>query len=252
MGTGTARRPPSQFEQLGLKPDRGVLGTLIVLGVITVFFEVGGRAAQSLYGHVVLTPALGIGPEPWQILTSGFVTPTLSQLLMTAISMIFFGNQIEARYGARAFLKVFIGGGIAATLAAAIVGRLIAPDVPVPTALATGTALLMAFGSGWSQQRVMAYGAAEMRASTLAWVFLGVNVLFILFGVRQMGVVNVILMLSAIAGAGVAGWFLIKSPGGRSGGLRDGLDRVRLWRLRRRYTVLQGGRGGRNDKTYLN
>jgi hypothetical protein len=110
----------------------------------------------------------------------------------------------------------------------------------------------MAFGAGWSHQRVMAYGAAEMRASSLAWVFLGINVLFILVQGRQMGMVMMLLMLAAVGGAAAAGWFLMKLPGGRSGGLRTSLDRVRLWRLRRRYTVLQGGRGERDDKRYLN
>jgi membrane associated rhomboid family serine protease len=237
---------------LGLKPDRGVLGTMIVLAVITVFFELGGRAAQLVLPHVILTPALGLGREPWQLLTSGFIHPSFGDLLMTAIMLIFFGNQLEARFGASTFLKVYIGGGIAATLAAALVGRLIAPEMHVPTAMATSTALLMAFGAGWSHQRVMAYGAAEMRASSLAWVFLGINVLFILVQGREMGVVKMVVLLSAIAGAAAAGWFLMKLPGGgKSGGLRGSIDRMRLWRLRRRYTVLQGGRDDK-DKRYLN
>jgi membrane associated rhomboid family serine protease len=243
---GMARRPPSQWQQLGLKPDRGVLGMLIALALITAFFELGGMRAAEVLRHVLLTPGLAIGPEPWQLVTSGFIHPSFGDLLMTAIMLIFFGNQIEQRFGAATFLKIYIGGGVAASVAAAVVGRLIAPGTPVLTSMATSTALLMAFGAGWRRQPVMAYGMAEMRASSLAWVFLGINMLVIVAQFRSLGMVGVIVMLAA-------GWFLVTSAGGKSGGgLRESLDRMKLWRLRRRYRVLDGGRSGRNDKTYLN
>jgi len=226
---------------------------LIALALITAFFELGGMRAAEVLRHVLLTPALAIGPEPWQLVTSGFIHPSFGDLLMTGIMLIFFGNQIEQRFGAAAFLKIYIGGGVAASVAAAVVGRLIAPGTPVLTSMATSTALLMAFGAGWRRQPVMAYGMAEMRASSLAWVFLGINMLVIVAQIRSLGLVGVIVMLAAVGGAAAAGWFLVLSAGGKSGGgLRESLDRMKLWRLRRRYRVLDGGRSGRNDKTYLN
>jgi membrane associated rhomboid family serine protease len=235
---------------LGLKPDRGVLGMLIALALITAFFELGGIVAAQVLEHVILTPRLAIGREPWQLLTSGFIHPTFGDLLMTAIMLIFFGNQLEQRFGAATFVKVYAGGAVAATLAAALVGRLIAPDAHIPTSMATSTALLMAFGAAWRGQPTMAYGMAQMRASSLAWIFLGINVLVIIAQGRSLGLVGVILMLSAIGGAAAAGWFLVSTPGGgKSGGLRGSLDRMKMWRLRRRYRVLNGGR---DDKRYLN
>src|SRR3954467_4784536 len=110
MGMGTARRPPSQWQSLGLKPDRGVLSLLIALAVMTLFFELGGARAGQLLEHLIVVPRLAIGPEPWQILTSGFIHPPFGDLLMTAIMLIFFGNQLEARFGAKTFLKVYAGG----------------------------------------------------------------------------------------------------------------------------------------------
>ena len=50
--------------------------------------------------------------------------------------LIFFGNPLEQRLGARGFWKIFVGGVIGGSLLAALVGRLFAPDVPLSGAAA--------------------------------------------------------------------------------------------------------------------
>lgn len=242
-------RGPSQWQLLGLKPDRGVIAAMIALAVVWIAFAVGGAVVQAFYvEHLMLTPRLGLGREPWQLLSSGFVHVRGADLVWTAVGLIFFGNPIEQQLGERAFWRVFIGGAIASAVAAAVVGRFVLPDQPIPVTMGSTTALLMAFGAAWRSQPVMAYGVAQMRASALAWVFLGITVLMVLLA--GMPWRATLVELGAVAGAAAAGWVLASRGG--VGGLRGSLDKMRMWRLKRRYRVLSGGRSAHDDKRYLN
>ncbi len=237
-------RGPSQWRQLGLKPERSVIAAMIGLTVIWLALRLVG--SMALYRHVLLTPRLAIGREPWQLLSSGFVHLGLGQLVMTLVMLIFFGNPIEQMMGERAFWRVFAGGAVGGALAAGLVGRLIAPDAMVPIYIASTTGLLMAFGAAWRGQPVMAYGIAQMRASTMAWIFFGISVVSVLAQIEDVSWRIVVLELAGLAGAAAAGWFLAGGQG-RGGSLRDSFDRLRMWRLRRRYRVLTGGRDARDQ-----
>ncbi len=132
---------------MGLKPDRGVIGAMVALTLIWLVFAASGSAVRLFYiEHLVLKPRLAFGPEPWQLLTSGFVNLQLRDVFFVAVSLIFFGNPIEQQLGARTFWKVFIGGAIGGAIFAAGFGRLIAPDTHVTGSQPAVTALLMAFG----------------------------------------------------------------------------------------------------------
>lgn len=243
-------RGPSQWQLMGLKPDRGVIAAMVGLTVVWLIFALGGVVVQQLYAeHLALTPRLGLGREPWQLLTSGFVHLRGSDLVWSLVGLLFFGNPIEQQLGERAFWKVFVGGAVAAAIGAAAVGRLLSPDGVVLVTLGSTTALLMAFGAAWRGQPVMAYGVAQMRATSLAWVFLGITVLMVLFSGLPWRAMLV--ELGAVGAAAAAGWFLT-ARGGGFGNMRGSLDRVRLWRLKRRYRVLSGGRSAHDDKRYLN
>src|SRR5262245_12825303 len=171
-------RRPSQFQLMGLKPDRSVIAALVGLTVIWLAFALGGDLVKEFYErHLLVTPNRALGPEPWQLLTGGFIHLRLGELFMTAVMLIFFGNPIEQQMGEGAFWKIFIGGNIAAALAAALVGRLLAPHIPMPLSSAGTSALLLGFGAAWGSQPVMAYGLAQMRARTMAFIFFGITVI---------------------------------------------------------------------------
>lgn len=235
---------------MGLKPDRGVIAAMIGLAVVWLFFAVGGPVVQAFYAeHLILTPRLGLGREPWQLLTSGFVHVRGADLVWTVVGLLFFGNPIEQQLGERAFWKVFVGGAIAGAIGAALLGRFLLPGVAIPVTMGSTTALLMAFGAAWRTQPVMAYGVAQMRASSLAWVFLGITVLMVLLSGLPWRAVAV--ELAAVLAAAAAGWFLT-ARGGGFGNMRGSFDRMRMWRLKRRYRVLSGGRSAHDDNRYLN
>jgi membrane associated rhomboid family serine protease len=229
-----------------------VIAALVGLTVIWLAFALGGDLVKAFYvRHLLVTPNHALGREPWQLLTGGFIHLRLGELFMTAVMLIFFGNPIEQQMGEGSFWKIFIGGGIAGALAAAILGRLIMPGLPIPLSAAATSALLLAFGAAWRGQPVMAYGLMQMRATTMAFIFFGITVISCLVRLDDLPWQIVVVELAALCGAAAAGWFLA-TRGGGGGGIGRSIDRMRMWRLKRRYRVLTGGRDSRDDKRWLN
>ena len=90
-----------------------------------------------------------------------------------------------------------------------------------------------------------------MSATTMTWIFVGINALSYLQVMRvdwRIGVIG----LCAMTGAALAGWLLSRRGGISLSGLGGSFDRMRMWRLKRRYRVLTGGRDSRDDKRWLN
>jgi membrane associated rhomboid family serine protease len=249
------RRSRSQFraamEQYGLVPDRGVISILVVLGVIWLAVRLSGDMLTPIVTHLVLQPARAIGPEPWQLVTNFFINPRLSDILMAAVTLLFFGNAVERMMGPRGVWKIFMLGGVAGSLAAALVGRLIATHAILLGALGATTAMLTAFAATAQNMRVSLFGAGDIRPGTMAWIWLGISALFALFQIEDVGWQRVVLSLFTLAGAAAAGWFGARGGRRRGGGIDIGgsLDKIKLWRLRRRYKVITGGR---DTNKYLN
>jgi hypothetical protein len=93
-----------------------------------------------------------------------------------------------------------------------------------------------------------------MRATTMAFIFFGITVISCLVQLDTSveGMWRIVLTeLAALCGAAAAGWFLATRRIG-GGGIGRSIDRMRMWRLKRRYRVLTGGRDSRDDKRWLN
>jgi membrane associated rhomboid family serine protease len=226
------------------------MGAMIALAAVWLVFAVGGNALGWLVPHLIMTPRTALGREPWQLVTNGFIETDFIDLLLTAVMLIFFGNPLEQRQGAGGFWKVFLGGIVGGSLVAAIVGRLVPQlgNTAMAGAQPATTALLVAFGALWAGQAVRAYGVAQMSATTMTWIFVGINALSYLRVMRidwRIGVLG----LCAMSGAALAGWLLARRGGIDIGG---SIDKMRMWRLKRRYRVLTGGRDSREDKRWLN
>ena len=242
------------MEQYGLVPDRGVISILVVLSAVWLVVRLAGPALGGILNHLILVPARGIGPEPWQLVTNIFINPRLSDILMSAVTLLFFGNAVERSLGARGVWKTFILGGIGGSIAAALVGRLVAPSAVLVGSVGATTAMLTAFAASADNMRVSFFGAGDIRPATMAWIWLGISVLFALFQIEDVGWQRVVLSLFMLAGSAAAGWW-VGSRGRRSRGGFDvsaSFDKLKLWRLRRRYKVLTGGRDSRDSKNYLN
>ena len=239
------------MEQYGLVPEGGVISLLAVLGAVWLLVRFG--VLGGLVQHIILIPALAIGREPWQLVTSMFVNARLGEVLMAAVTLLFFGNAVERALGKAAVWKVFVVGGFGGALFGGLLGRVIAPDATLYGSFAGATAMLTAFAASSSRMRVSFFGAGEIRAATMAWSWLGISVVFELARIDEVGWKVVALGLVMLAGGALGGWLV----GGRhhaGGGVDVGgaFDKLRMWRLKRRYRVLTGGRDSRDDKRYLN
>jgi membrane associated rhomboid family serine protease len=239
-----------QLEQYGLVPDRGVIGLIVALVVVSLVFYGGGAVVQQFFGeHLVLRPHDAIGWQPWQIVTYSFLDIQLKQILFTAITLLFFGNFVEQSLGARGFWKIFFAGAIGGGLVAGLLGRLIAPDTALLGSQGATTALLTAYAALMGNRRVNAYGLAMMNGALIAWIWVGISVVLIVADLFGPFWQTVLLQLFAVVGGGAAGWLVARRGGLDLGG---SLDKMRMWRLKRRYRVLTGGRDSRDDKRWLN
>jgi membrane associated rhomboid family serine protease len=222
---------------VGLRPSPGVVGVLVAL--VAAFFVLHFAGHQKfVVEHLALTPRRALGPEPWQLVTSAFVHLTFGSLISSGIAIWFFGTPVEQRAGRAALFKLLIGATLAGSLLAAIVGRVIAPDTVTFGAIGASTACIAAFSALYGKTEFLFFGVQPMRASTTGYIFLGITGAMFLFQHEWLG-------FSAAAGGAAWGTWGDEL---RLTRVRIAWDKLRLWRLKRRYRVISGGR----DKRWLN
>lgn len=245
-------RGSSVWDQYGLRPDRGVISLLAAYLLSWAIVSFGGAGVQAFVGrHLLLTPRSAIGLEPWQLVTNGFVVDDLENVFFLAITLLFFGNQVERLLGAGKLWAVYVAGIFGGSLLWALLSRVFWPDLTVAVTTAAGTAILAAYAAQLSRQQVSAFGAVQMSGGAIAWIWIGIAVISALFRAAKGHWLSALMELVGMLGGGLAGYLMVRRGGLGLGGVRDSLDRVKMWRLRRRYKVISGGRSG-DDKRYLN
>lgn len=222
---------------MGLRPSPGVIGVLVVLAAACAAFVLAGHP-RFVVEHFALRPRLALGREPWQLLTSALVHVNLSALLSSAIGIWLFGTPVEQRGGRGYLFRLLVGASVCGALASAALGRLIAPDALVAGAGPAAMACIAGFGTIYGRTPLMLFGMQPIKASTCALIFLGISGVMYVVDADWLGLVG-----------GAAGAAFGAYGAGSFGRLIAAFDRVRLWRVRRRYRVLSGGR---DTKRYLN
>ena len=86
--------------------------------------------------------------------------------------------------------------------------------------------------------------ASPARADVIAWIFCGIGLAVAIFRGEY-------LTLAADVGAAIVAWGMLRPSGRRQGQKRAPFARLRLWWLRRRYKVLDGGKS-KNEKRWMN
>ena len=215
-----------------------MVGVLVALVAAFAAMHVFGHA-QFVIEHLALTPRRALGREPWQLVSSAFVHLTFGSLLSSGIAVWLFGTPVEQRAGRAALFKLLIGATLLGSLAAAALGRLIAPNAVIAGAIGASTACIAAFGATYGRTPILLFGVQQMRASTTAYIFLGITGAMFLLDGQWLG------LAAAAGGAAWGTWGDVL----RLTRARIAWDKLRLWRLRRRYRVIPGGRDG---KRYLN
>src|SRR6478609_8828392 len=93
------------------RPSNVILGVLAAM--TAVFLAVSLlKDPPWVVSHLVLTPRLALGREPWQLVTSALVHLHLGSLLSTVIALWFFGAPVEQRLGRLRFGLLLVAASI--------------------------------------------------------------------------------------------------------------------------------------------
>lgn len=221
---------------IGLRPSPAALSIMVILLAICVANAILGTPV-FVREHLLMTPRRGLGVEPWQLVTNAFIHVQLGSLFSTAITLWFFGTPVEQQLGRGRFLQILGMATLAGSLAAAALGRLLAPDALIGGAGPAATAVIAAFGVSYGAQPLLLFGVQQIKASTCAIIFLSIS------GAMYLVNGDVLGFAGAAAGAAVGA---IATRGAGLDGVRAWWEGVKKRRIRRRYKVLPGGRDSRS------
>lgn len=230
--------------QLGL--GRGMLLIMIVTSAVFVLCML----RPALIGYLILTPQIALRHFAlWQPLTALFTHVDFRSFLIDMLMFWLIGSFVERSVGRRETLALFLVSGVGGYLVAAVVGLWLAPHTPFYSANPALFAMIMMPAFLFGRRNVLALGVVPGRADVISIIF----ALIWLISASYSG--GIPLVAGDLAGA-LAAWLWTRrnlQVARRMGGT---VGRVRLWWLRRRYKVLQGGKGredrGRNEKRWLN
>ena len=203
-----------------------------------VVFAVLGAPAW-VREHLALIPERALGREPWQLVTSGLIHLGGMRLISSAVGIWVFATAVEQATTRSRMLVLFAAAQIVGAIATAAAGRLLAPSIILDGCTPGVFGLVAAFGVLYSRVPIHLFGLIQMRGRSMALLVLGLSYFTGLLNREWVS------LLGGAAGIAV-GWALVSRVGGR---MTTSWERFRLWRLRRRYKVISGGR---DTKRFIN
>jgi membrane associated rhomboid family serine protease len=213
-----------------------VKGIVVALSLMYFFFVLTPGLNAWMAGDVLLGPRVW-GGEIWQPVTALVVNTHVSGWLFSVIGFWWVGAFIERLKGRRFFIGLLLGAGVAANIAAALVARAVGDFSPRADGAGFAlTALFVAFARIYGARPAQIWGTLSMRADLFTWILIGFSLVVSLANRDWPGVA------AELCAIGVA--FAVT---GGLGDLSSRLQNTSRARKIRRYQVLQGGRGGRDD-----
>jgi len=209
-------------------------GVLVALVACFVLFTLSPLAAFAR-AHLALVPARALR-QPWTLVTTAFLHGSLGALASTGLGLWFFGAPLGEAVGRRRLAIVLIVATVIGSLASALLGAKLHPAAMIIGAEPATMAAIAGFGVVYARTPIRLFGLQELRASTVAGIFLILSGVLYLMGGDLVG------LAGAGAGAAVGAASTIKLD---IAFLRQPLKRFRRWRIRRRYRVIPGGRDWR-------
>src|SRR5262245_6919185 len=216
--------------------EHGMLSLILASTAVSL----AGWLVPALLPHLVLTAERALKHfELWQPLTALFVHVSLGSFVFDMLFLWLMGSFVERALGRRESIVLFVATGVAGYFATAAVALSLGfARRPFFGADPAMFALMLAPAFIYGRQQVLLFGAMPARADVISWIFCGAWLAAALFLKQD---------FAGAAGdliAGSATWILVRHGPRRAGtaALATNLARARLWWLRRRYKVLEGGK----------
>jgi membrane associated rhomboid family serine protease len=227
-----------------LRPITDRLSTVIKLLVIAdalmfAFYLVVKPLRGFFDLHLALTTAVLRG-EVWQLVTSLFVHVDPINFFFNVLGLWFAGATIERQVGTRRFLLLFFVSGLVSNLILVLLAPRDAMGMVGSGCGSSVLALYVAFGTIFDRTPSRVLGGLVLEARVLTFILIGFVLLVDLTS-------WVMPFLAAHVSAILLGYVM---AGGRGAGIKRMFGGMRAKRQRRRYQVLEGGRGGKPP--YLN
>ena len=163
----------------------GLIGATVLLSVLAA---VGRFAGVSLAGETMLLPALVWSGQVWRLVTWVFIDVSPLSLFFTCLVLWWLGRDLVGVWGARGFLRVYLGLAVAAAVLTVVIAR----------------ALLGARGMMWSY-----YSAwPVVEAMIIAWALYFPHRQILVYFVLPLGGRNLI----ALVVGGTLAWALFSEP----------------------------------------
>lgn len=220
--------PPSWTKPLVQRLTPTVRALVIAITLAYFFFVLAPPLDDFIVAHLFVGPNLFRG-ELWQPVTALFIHARFMGWIFSVIGLWWVGAFVERVRGQRFFLGLFFGAGIAASVAAVLVSRLVLGAVEVRSDGAgfALTAIFVAFARIYGAQPAQIWGAFSMRADYFTWILVGFSLLIALVNRDWPGFVAELTAVGVALGA--------------TGGFAS-LARRRQAAKRGRYRVLDGGK----------
>jgi membrane associated rhomboid family serine protease len=225
-GGGLLASLPPALRLLLLTTAGVFVGQLLVWG----FFppERGFYPVDQVY--LGLVPALVVSRGfVWQLFTYQFLHGGFGHIVINMFILWMFGRELEQLWGSGRFLRYYlicgIGGGVA-NLAMALVPA-VNPLVPVVGASGAVLGVLLAYGLLFPNRRILFWGVFPIRARTLVFILVIVDLLFAVWSQQRAEVAHF-----AHLGGMATGYFLLRGTSGLSRLLGGGGGRKRSRRFR--------------------
>jgi membrane associated rhomboid family serine protease len=200
---------------LSLPPFRGLTRRIVLIsaGIWVVSWLVGLFSvdlAWTLTGLIALQPKMALHGLIWEVATYPFAPIGLLGMLLSLLSVWFFGSTLEDERGARwlgeYFLLSTLGGGVLASLLTHLAGgRIPGLDVSMivsgmwPAALV----LLLAFARFHAEEEMRLYFVIRIKAKFVAMIFIFFYLVIVLVGGNRLEA------LTALCAA-LCGWVFLQ------------------------------------------
>jgi membrane associated rhomboid family serine protease len=215
-----------------------VIKLMVIVDALLYFFYILVQQSKWFFeSHLALNSSFLEG-ELWQPLTALFVHVDFLSFAFNMIGLWFMGATIERQLGTRRFLMMFFATGVLSNVVTILLSVWTGHNQLYAGCANAVLALFVAFGTLYDRTQARVLGGLTLEARVLALILVG-------FAVLASATRGAWPSLAGILVAVLIAYVMSGGRGDFAGRLWGGL---RAKRVRRRYQVLEGGRGGKRPQ----